>query len=139
MSLSGSLQEACRLGANRPKVESDFTFEEPWEPANHSDFLLEQIEAELTPPHPLYGKVVRPLAIRADSDDVLVETQDGYALVHLSWCRRSQPSPDFPHTRLLEDWETFLDQVYEPDVCAWLDENPSDEWDALIKEATEGY
>lgn len=119
-------------------MESDFTFEEPWEPANRSDFLLEQIEAELTPPHPLYGKVVRPLAIRADSDDVLVETQDGYALVHLSWCRRSQPSPDFPHTLLLKDWETFLDQVYEPDVSAWLDENPSDEWDALIKEATEG-
>ena len=119
-------------------MEADFTFEEPWETARHSDFLQEQIEAELTPPHPLYAKVVRTLAIRADSDDVLVQTTEGFALVHLSWCRRSQPTPDFPHTLLLKDWETFLDQVYEPDVSAWLEENPSDEWDELIREATEG-
>jgi hypothetical protein len=119
-------------------VETDFTFEPPWEPADSSDFLLEQIQAELTDPHPLFGKVVKPIAIRADSDDVLVKTTEGYALVHLSWCRRSRPSPDFPHTRLLDDWETFLDQVYEPDVSAWLEDNPSDEWDAIIREASGG-
>ena len=119
-------------------VETDFTYEEPWESAKGSDFLHERIEAELTPPHPLFGKVLKALAIRADSDDVLVKTTEGYALVHLSWCRRSQPSPDFPHALVLADWESFLDQVYEPDVSAWLEENPSDDWDALIKEATEG-
>jgi hypothetical protein len=39
---------------------------------------------------------------------------------------------------LLDDWETFLDQVYEPDVSAWLEDNPSDEWDAIIREASGG-
>lgn len=125
------------FSANPVGVETDFTFEQPWEPADSSDFLLEQIQAELTEPHPLFGKILRPLAIRADSDDVLVKTTDGYALVHLSWCRRSQPSPDFPHALLLEDWDSFLDQVYEPDVSAWQEDHPTDDWDELIKEASQ--
>lgn len=130
------LRGARTAESEAPGVEADFTFEEPWEPVTHADFLLQQIQAELTPPHPLFGQPLTPLAIRADSDDVLVSTGQGYAMVHLSWCRRRQPSPDFPHTVLLADWETFLDRIYEPDVSAWLEENPSDEWDALIDEAT---
>lgn len=115
-------------------VKTDFTFEEPWEPITDSSLLQQQLENELTPPHPLYGKVVRPLAKRADSDDILVETKDGYALVHLSWCRRRRPSPDFPHSLLLDNWDSFLQQVYEPDVAAWLEEKPEDEWDIMLRE-----
>ena len=118
-------------------MEKDFAFEEPWEPTHRSDFLQEQIEAELTPPHPLYRKVEKALAIRADSDDVLVKTTEGYALVHLSWCRRSRPSPDFPHALLLESWQAFLDRVYQPDVAAWQEENPITDWEAMLKEASE--
>lgn len=114
------------------------TFEEPWESAEGSDMLAAQLRAELTEPHPLYGKVVRILAIRSDSDDLLVETVDGVALVHLSWCRRSRPSPDFPHTRFFESWDSFSEQVYEPDVAAWKEENPPSDWDDLLREAVEG-
>ncbi len=118
-------------------MEEDFEFEEPWEPTPSSDFLREQLEAELTEPHPLFGNVVSTVAIRADCDDLLIKTTDGYALVHLTWCRRSRPSPDFPHTLFLKDWDDFLEQVYRPDLAAWLEENPTDEWDVLIKEASQ--
>ncbi len=119
-------------------MDKDFSFEEPWEPAARTEFLLEQIAAELTEPHPLYGKVVAPVAIRADSDDVLVRTTDGYALVHLSWCKRSRPSPDFPHTLFLTDWQAFLDEVYDPDVATWREDNPENEWDAILREVKGG-
>lgn len=115
-------------------MKHDFTFEEPWELITEPGLLQQQLVAELTTPHPLYGQVVKVLAIRADSDDILVQTRDGYALVHLSWCRRSRPSPDFPHTLLLSDWESFLREVYEPDVAAWLAEKPEDDWEAMLRE-----
>ena len=128
---------AFSIGHERGCVEKDFEFEDPWEPATSPDFLREQIEAELTEPHPLFGKDLLPIAIRADCDDVLVKTSGGVALVHLTWCRRSRPSPDFPHTLFLNNWEDFLEQVYRPDLAAWLEENPPDEWDLLIKEVGE--
>lgn len=118
-------------------MTSIFTFEEPWEPAENSDFLKNQLEAELSPPHPLYGNVVKILAIRADSDDVLVQTVGGFALVHMTWCRRSRPSPDFPHTRFFVDWDDFCQKVYEADVSAWREENPPSDWDNLLDEAQE--
>lgn len=128
-----------RVGGSREthRVTVDFVFEDPWEPTVSSDFLKAQVEAELTPPHPLYGQVVRTLAIRADSDDVLVQTVEGFALVHLSWCRRSRPTPDFPHTRFFSDWEEFCREVYQADILAWQQENPPNEWDRLIREAAE--
>lgn len=119
-------------------MKSDFVFSDPWEATENAESLKEQLESELTAPHPLYGKVVKALAIRSDSDDMLVETTDGYALVHLNWCRRSRPSPEFPHTRIFDSWQDFCQQVYEPDVTSWLEENPPSDWDSLIREATEG-
>lgn len=132
------LQGGWPREAKASLVTPDFIFEEPWEPTDSPDAFNDQLQAELTEPHPLYGKVVRTLAIRSDSDDLLLETLDGFALVHLSWCRRSRPTPDFPHTRFFESWDSFYEQVYEPDVEAWKEENPPNDWEDLIREAVEG-
>lgn len=119
-------------------MDVDFEFEEPWESTSGSPFLMEQIESELTEPHPLYGKVKETLAIRVDSDDVLVKTEDGYALVHLSWCRRSQPTGDFPHALYFNDWAEFVVNIYLPDLSEWRELHPPDVWSQMLADARQG-
>lgn len=116
-------------------MDSGFAFEEPWEAASGSSFLLEHLTGELTEPHPLYGKVIKTLAIRVDSDDVLVQTTDGYALVHMTWCRRSQPSGEFPHAVYFKDWREFIIGVYLPDLSEWRELHPPDVWSQMLAEA----
>lgn len=116
-------------------MDSNFTFEDPWEALDPRRPLLAKLDAELCLGHPLYGKLHQALALRVDSDDLLVQTTDGYALVHLSWCRRSKPTPAFPQTRLFATWNAFVDEVYEPDLLAWREDNPSCEWEELLQAA----
>jgi hypothetical protein len=116
--------------SNRRRVNSTFKFEDPWEAAEQPDKLQAQLEEELLEGHPLFGELVKVLAARVDSDDILVQTRQGYALVHTSWCRRSKPTLPFPHTVLFQDWDRFLEQVYYPDRSEW--EGDDDGWDEII-------
>lgn len=117
---------------NPEHVNRSFEFEEPWETADSPDILKEQLESAISPGHPLYRQVQQVLAARVDSDDILVRTRSGFAMIHLSWCRRSQNNPTFPHFITFDSWEHFLNQVYQPEVEQWKIENPADDWQELL-------
>ena len=113
-------------------MHREFNFCEPWERASSPHKTLKQLESVLSPEHELYGSVRSVIASRVDSDDLLVQTQTGYALVHLTWCRRSRPAAPFPHTVSLETWEEFLQKFYRPQLEQWNLSHPPDEWDELL-------
>ena len=114
-------------------MDIDFVFEEPWEPVEKPQLLLQQLKSEISPGHVLEGKTNRVLACRVDGDDILVETRDGYAMVHLTWCKRSRPSLPFPHTVLFASWGEFLEQSYLPERAQWCEENPASDWEQMIE------
>lgn len=113
-------------------MNPEFVFEEPWEPVEKPGLLLEQLRAELSEGHVLDGQVKQVLACRVDGDDILVETNSGFAMVHLTWCRRSRPALPFPHTVVFQDWNDFLERSYLPERADWTKENPASEWDDMI-------
>ena len=113
-------------------MNETFDFREPWEPADSPESILEQLEQALSPGHPLCGNVVEVLATRVDSDDILLGTKTGFAMVHLGWCRRSQASLPFPHSVYFDDWDAFYNSIYLPDLEEWEEENPSDDWSEIL-------
>jgi hypothetical protein len=113
-------------------VDHNFVFEEPWEAADKPGALKEQVEDALPEGHPLFEEVLEVLAERVDSDDVLARTRSGYAMIQLSWCRRTQPSLPFPHFASFESWEDFYQTVYRTEVEQWKIENPADEWEGMF-------
>ena len=114
-------------------MDTNFVFEEPWEPVEKPEILMQQLLSELSPGHVLEGKAKRVLACRVDGDDILVETQDGYAMVHLTWCKRSRASLPFPHTVVFDSWEDFLNRSYLPERAEWREENPASEWEEMLE------
>lgn len=129
---SGSVLGLLRSNREEPVVGDEFVFEEPWETAEHPDLLLEQLKVELPEGHPLYKKVREVLAIRVETDDILVRLGQGFAMVHLTWCRRSQPSLPFPHSVTFDTWAQFEERLYLPDRKHWLNNNPLDGWDEVL-------
>lgn len=78
----------------------------PWGPVdgNGAAALERELSRELKLSHPLYGKPVRAIGRRDDSDDVLFALGDGstrVAVVHLTWTG-SREHPPWPQ------WETYL-------------------------------
>ncbi len=72
------------------------------------------------PHHELYGLAVRALAVAIDQDDVLFEIdetgKDRYAIVHLTWSGKTEPSPTFPGTQFfdsLADWMEKMKRDHE--------------------------
>jgi hypothetical protein len=74
---------------------------EDWEDADGGTWfaLLEELEKELSPGHPLYGKSYSMAARRWAQDDILliVDGHDGCAAVHLTW-RQSPEVLPWPNT-----------------------------------------
>lgn len=76
--------------------------------------LTPQLQKELPLGHVLYGKSVKTLARRNDSDDVLfeiIETPCRYAIVHLTWSNRPTPYSDYPKTILYGTWEAAYESL----------------------------
>ena len=121
-----------RSEENSEAVDDNFTFEEPWEAVENSRHLEEQVTDSLPTGHPLTDQVLEVLAVRVDSDDVLVRTRSGYAMIQLSWCRRSQASLPFPHFVAFESWDDFHQTVYQEEVSQWRLDNPADDWQELL-------
>jgi hypothetical protein len=56
-----------------------------------------QLEIEITPKHPLFGRSAIVVGRRIDCDDVLVTFKDDtYANVHLVWGRSGDNSGEYP-------------------------------------------
>jgi hypothetical protein len=81
---------------------------EPWEAVSESQktALKNQLQAEITFRHPLFGEQLEPIGRSFASDDVVfVREGDKLAVVHLTW---SGPGDDkYPLTEFFSTWSEF--------------------------------
>jgi hypothetical protein len=73
------------------------------------------LRREVGPDHALFGKPAKALAVSEDRDDVLFEIAEGgitrYAVVHLTWIRKTESSGKWPRTEFfdsLDDWLAWM-------------------------------
>jgi hypothetical protein len=85
-------------------------FSDPWEPLSSTQGaaqLERELQAELSPTHPLYGISTRAIARSLCADDVLFEMENGrVAEVHLTWRGAPERAP-WPSHKTYEgigDW-----------------------------------
>lgn len=102
-------------------------FREPWkEVGEHADALVKELERELTDRHVLWGKSVRAIAQRIDSDDVLFELAGGpltYAVVHLTWIGKPELDHRWPGTSLFSSLEEWVRDGMMPDHHEFVGED----------------
>jgi len=87
------------------------------------------LQREVGPDHPLFGKPAKALARREDRDDVLFEISDGterkYAVVHLTWSRRMEPSGEWPGTQFFDSLARWLEWMKaDHDDCTYGEAAP---------------
>ncbi len=91
----------------------------PWTAADHSaENLLNELHREIVCGHPLWGKQLRAIAQRTDSDDVLFEiegTSPSYAEVHLTWTGKPASDMYFPVVKLFGSMDEWLREGMRPD------------------------
>jgi hypothetical protein len=80
---------------------------DPWFPVADptvAEDLLAELRRELSPSHVLASRSVEPIGRREDRDDILVALADGgWAIVHLTWQRATEPDPRRPATSRFEN------------------------------------
>ena len=102
----------------------NMAWEDPWQPINEpSPHLINELEKELASDHPLYKKKVKPVALGWSGDDVLFEIEDSgeYAVVHLTWSGKVEPS-GFPDSEFFRDWDDFFERRLKPDSIEYVDQ-----------------
>ncbi len=91
-------------------------FLRPWELVGVG--LEKQLAKELPPTHELYGVTAYSVARRFDNDDVLFVLPGNaqpYAVVHLTWSTRVDPSGQWPATTLYESLDDWITRCMKPD------------------------
>ncbi|GAB3806681.1 hypothetical protein GCM10028819_42510 [Spirosoma humi] len=87
------------------------TWLEPWGAVSESQkaVLENQLQAEMTFRHPLFGEQLDPIGMSFASDDVLFGREgDTLVVVHLTW---SGPGDDeYPLTEFFDTWSEFTSQ-----------------------------
>jgi hypothetical protein len=87
---------------------------EPWYPLlEGGEGLVMELQREIGSNHPLAGVRVVAIARRPDTDDVLFllpEAGGRLAEVHLTWARRRERNPQWPHTVFFGSWEEWAAQ-----------------------------
>lgn len=92
-------------------------FLSPWH-ETEDESLKEELHKELSKGHVLYGKKVKASARRSDMDDVLFELIDDenqYAVVHLTWSRKAERDKKYPVARLFKNWLDLYNNCIVPD------------------------
>jgi hypothetical protein len=84
-------------------------YKEPWSdraeyPDKHRKALESELRKELKEGHSLFGLSFKIVGKREDEDDVLVSTEQGFFIVHLTWSGKVEPLP-FPRTERFETLE----------------------------------
>jgi hypothetical protein len=82
---------------------------EPWSdineyPTNHSCVLKTELQKELSKEHVLNDLSIQVLAKREDCDELLIFTEKGYFIVHLTWSGKTEPA-DYPITERYQSLE----------------------------------
>src|SRR5688572_25990080 len=97
----------------------------PWHPiaeVTSVEVLAQELRAELSRHHVLFGIGVRAVGRRQDCDDVLFELLDGsgrFAVVHLTYARHPEPDPCWPETTLYDSWSDFERERMTADAEGW--------------------
>lgn len=99
---------------------NSIAFLPPWEGVTNNDRLENELQKELSQHHILYGKEVKAIARRRDTDDVIFEIAAGkYALVHLSWQGQPANTAEYPQTKLFDHWTKVYGKVIAEDNRHW--------------------
>lgn len=84
------------------------TWLEPWGAVSESQkaALKNQLQAEITFRHPLFGEQLEPIGRSFASDDILFVREGGeLVVVHLTWSGLGDD--EFPLTELFNTWSEF--------------------------------
>jgi hypothetical protein len=96
-------------------VEPEPTLLSPWTTPYSPDKLLLELQREVGPNHPLFGKSARALAVAEDRDDVLFEIAVSggrkYAVVHLTWSGKQEASAKFPGAEFFDSLDQWLQSM----------------------------
>ncbi len=94
-------------------------FQAPWRMVEQfSENLVNELQHEVTAHHPLWGKSVRAIAQRIDSDAVLFEIageSKAYAVVHLTWSGEPEKDSRWPDTKLFPSLDEWVRDGMVPD------------------------
>jgi hypothetical protein len=102
----------------------------PWTDATpNAEALASELQREVGPDHPLFGRTVHVLARRGDNDDVLFEVpalSHPYAVVHLTWKGQREQRPVWPHTVLFHTLQQWAQECMRPDHLKYTSGEPVD-------------
>lgn len=88
--------------------------DELWDIINDNEnYYGNELKKELNKLHVLYGIQLKALARRLDRDDVLfllLEGTERYAVVHLSWIGKEEKEPQYPLTRLYNNFNDLINK-----------------------------
>ncbi|MGD9125978.1 MAG: hypothetical protein PVH19_01260 [Planctomycetia bacterium] len=94
-------------------------FKEPWVKVEQAaGSLVYELQREIANDHLLWGKKVRAIARRIDSDDVLFEVEGiepTYAVVHLTYSGKREQDPTFPAVTLFSSLDQWMREEMIPD------------------------
>lgn len=79
-------------------------------PKSHRIALITELRAELYPRHLLHGLAINVLAKREDRDDILLQSDEGFSIVHLTWAGRVE-TPPFPTCEQFKTIEALVDKL----------------------------
>lgn len=99
--------------------ESMFT--EPWSgiseyPEGHQAALEKELERELSGGHILFGLSSSVIAKREDRDDILIQNELGYFVVHLTWSGKAE-SDNYPISDLFATLEELRIKLASDSDC----------------------
>jgi hypothetical protein len=80
--------------------------------------LESELEKEISPAHPLFGRGAISVGRTDDRDDVLFFLPDNplpLAVVHLTWTGKREKNPEWPHTTFYSSLDDWIERRMEPD------------------------
>jgi hypothetical protein len=101
----------------------------PWVKPHSPGGLARELQKEVGSLHPLYLKPAEAIAVARDRDDVLFVVPDDkgvrYAVVHLTWSRRTEENPAVPRTQFFDSltaWIEWMKADHDDYTCGENDQ-----------------
>ena len=98
----------------------EYLFREPLvdlrEDPAQADVFAAELRREVAPGHPLAGRAWRVIARALPNDDIVIESGDAVAVVHLTWIQK-QDRPPWPRTTFVTSVEEFGSYVRSEFDC----------------------
>ena len=95
----------------------NYKYREPWFdiaewPEEHGKAIETELAKEISVGHPLNGVEFQVIAKRSDRDDVLLATNEGFFIVHVTWSRKKEELP-FPTSEHFTTSEKLSEKLSE--------------------------